>query len=177
MSEQTTGKGRPTPKRAKQGRGPVAAPPTDRKEAARRLREKQAAARSDLKQSYARGDDALLLPRDQGPQRRLVRDVVDGRHNLATLLLPVALVTIGSGLSRNVQAQALTFGLWLAVLLAAAFDSVLLALTVRRRLQGAFPGESTRGHLFYGVMRSTSLRRIRRPKPAVPAAPFFPKRG
>ena len=49
MTEQTQGKGRPTPKRTQKARGPVAPPPTNRREAARQLREKQAVARKDLK--------------------------------------------------------------------------------------------------------------------------------
>ena len=37
------------------------------------------------------GDEAYLLPRDQGPVRRYVRDVVDSRRNVLGLFMPSAL--------------------------------------------------------------------------------------
>lgn len=176
MTEQTTGKGRPTPKRAKQGRGPVAPPPTDRKEAAKRLREKQAAGRKDVRASYARGDDALLFPRDQGPARKIARDVVDGRRNVLTFFTPVALVYLVGVVTRDLSVMALGFGMFLAVLLAGSVDAVFMVRALGRRLAAEVPGESTRRHVMYAVLRASSLRRLRRPKPAVPPAGFGPKR-
>ena len=37
------------------------------------------------------GEDAYLLPRDKGPVRRFVRDVVDSRRNVLGLFMPAAL--------------------------------------------------------------------------------------
>ena len=37
------------------------------------------------------GEDAYLLPRDKGPVRRYVRDVVDSRRNVLGLFMPAAL--------------------------------------------------------------------------------------
>ena len=167
MSEQqTTGKGRPTPKRSKQGRGPVAPPPTDRKEAAKRLREKQASGRKDVRASYARGDDELLFPRDQGPARKIAREVVDGRRNVLTLFTPVMVLYVVALVSRDVNVLALALSLFFAVLLAGAVDSVFLVRALGRRLDAEVPGERARKHAFYTVMRALSLRRLRRPKPA-----------
>ena len=38
------------------------------------------------------GEEAYLLPRDQGPVRRYVRDIVDSRRNVLGLFMPVALI-------------------------------------------------------------------------------------
>ncbi len=40
------------------------------------------------------GDEAYLLPRDQGPIRRYVRDVVDSRRNVLGLFMPSALALL-----------------------------------------------------------------------------------
>src|SRR5919107_5308582 len=86
----TTGKGRPTPKRHEaQGRrpGPPPPPPTTRKEAYKRMREQQAANRSNVRRAALAGDEAYLPARDRGPVRKLVRDLVDSRRNVGGLFL------------------------------------------------------------------------------------------
>lgn len=40
------------------------------------------------------GEEAYLLPRDRGPVRRYVRDVVDSRRNLLGLFMPSALTLL-----------------------------------------------------------------------------------
>ncbi len=169
-----TGKGRPTPKRkdaeTRRG-GPVAAPPSNRKEAARQLREKQAEQRKAVRKGNLSGNltgkEKLLLPRDRGPERRLVRDVVDARRSLGFLLLPGALVVVIAGFTGNVRLQAIMFGLWMAVLLGVAFDLFLAGFQIRTALQAQSPGGKKRGHIAYGLLRTTVIRRFRMPRPMV----------
>lgn len=169
MTEQTTGKGRPTPKRsdaAKRRTGPVAPPPTNRREAARQLRQKNAAKRQ--RPGGRGGAEPQLLKRDQGPVRSLVRDLIDGRRSLGWVLLPIALVVVVSGLLRNPQLQAVTFAIWLASLAAVAVDMAAAGLSLRKQLRAAFPEEAKlRGHIAYGLMRTTVMRRFRMPHPTV----------
>ncbi|MCU1587381.1 MAG: conserved rane protein of unknown function, partial [Frankiales bacterium] len=109
MTEQTQGKGRPTPKRRdvqKRRGGPVAPPPTNRREAAKALRAKQAADRQRGRAGSAGRSEGVLLARDQGPVRGLVRDLVDSRRNLGGLLMPAAALSIGSFFTRNQQVLA-----------------------------------------------------------------------
>lgn len=171
MSEQTTGKGKPTPKRSEaQGRrtGPVAPPPTNRREAAKALRAKNAANRGRIREGSQRGDDNALLKRDQGPVRRLVRDLVDVRRTLGWVLLPTALVVVVTGFMKNTELQAMTFAFWLASLAAVAIDMVFVGRDVRREVRKAFPDEEKlRGHVVYALMRTTQMRRLRVPRPAV----------
>jgi Protein of unknown function (DUF3043) len=169
VSEQTQGKGRPTPKRGEaQGRrtGPVAPPPTNRRAAAKQLRAKQAENRKRVRAGSLRGEEASLLKRDQGPVRRLVRDVIDGRRSLGWVLLPIALLVVVSGLASRAL-QTLTFLVWLASLAAVAIDMLFTGIDLRRQLKAAFPDEKTRSHIMYGLMRTTVMRRLRVPRPQI----------
>jgi hypothetical protein len=173
VSDQTkgpAGKGRPTPKRsdAQKRRGPVTPPPTSRREAAKLLREKQAANRQRVRDGSLRGDDSLLLKRDRGPVRRLVRDVVDGRRSMAWVLLPVMVVTVAAGFVNNEPLRNATSALWLATLAAVIIDMGSTAFDIRRAVHTEFPDESKLlGHVGYGLARTTVMRRWRVPRPQV----------
>ena len=170
------GKGRATPKRRNTSRrgGPVAPPPKTRKEAAKRTREQAALSRARIKKGAAQGDDRYLAPRDAGPVRAVVRDTVDARRNVGVLLLPLALVLLLAQLSNNQQVQAFALTLWLAGVLAVVADTVVTGALLRKRLRAQFPDESKlRGHLAYGLLRSTVLRRFR--LPATRVAPGGPR--
>jgi Protein of unknown function (DUF3043) len=166
------GKGRPTPKRSEaQGRrpGPPPPPPTTRKEAYRRMREQQAAKRAESRQGMARGDDSYLPARDRGPVRKLVRDVVDSRRNVGSFFLVIALVALIGVLVPSVAfknySSFLLFGFFLLLIV----DSVVLSRKIRRKVGERFPdAKQGRGLTWYGVSRSTMIRRWRFPKPEVP---------
>lgn len=172
VTEEQQGKGRPTPKRSeaqKRRGGPVTTPPTNRKEASRQMRARQAEARLKAKQGgRSASAERPLLPRDSGPIRKLVRDTIDARRNVAGFLLPMALLVFISGQVDEPRIRALFLGLWLATLLACALDFMLLSSLMKRRIRAAHPQEGKLGgHLFYGILRSTVIRRMRMPRPAV----------
>jgi hypothetical protein len=173
----TQPKGRPTPKRRERERrrtGPVAPPPQTRKEAAQRQREAARASRTKAREGAAKGDERYLTRRDSGPVRKLVRDVVDRRRSAGVLLLPVAVLLVVAQLSRNPTVLSVALTLWLAALLAVAFDLVVLLATIRRRIRQEFPEEHRMaGHLAYGFLRSTVIRRWRVPAPAVTPPPLL----
>ncbi|HLM04779.1 MAG TPA: DUF3043 domain-containing protein [Blastococcus sp.] len=169
-----SGKGRPTPKRSvAQGRrpGPPPPPPTTRKEAYKRQREQTAGRRAETRQGMARGDDSYLPARDRGPVRKLVRDVVDSRRNIGSFFLAIAAVAligtvVPSILVRN-YASFLLFGFFLLLIV----DSVVLSRKIKRKVAERFPNDPlaqrARGLVWYGVSRSTMIRRWRFPKPDV----------
>jgi Protein of unknown function (DUF3043) len=176
LSEQlarAAGKGRPTPKRNEaQGRraGPPPPPPTTRKEAYKRMRQTQASRRVESRQGAARGDDNYLPARDRGPVRKLVRDVVDSRRNVGSFFLAIAAVAligtiVPSIVIRN-YASFLLFGFFLVMIV----DSVVLSRRIKRTVAERFPkgDHQTRGLVWYGISRSTMIRRWRFPKPDVP---------
>ena len=166
-----SGKGRPTPKRNEaQGRrpGPPPPPPTTRKEAYKRMRETQAVRRTETRQGAARGDDAYLPARDRGPVRKLVRDVVDARRNIGSFFLAIAGValigTIVPSLVVRNYASFLLFGFFLLMIV----DSVILSRRIKKKVAERFPEQQkTRGLVWYGISRSTMIRRWRFPKPDV----------
>jgi hypothetical protein len=171
VTEQSQGKGRPTPKRSeaqKRRTGPVAPPPTNRRQAAKQLRAKQAENRKRVREGSLRGDETVLLKRDQGPIRRMVRDMVDARRTLGWILLPLAVIVVFSGLTGDPRLQSLTFSIWMASLAAVAIDWVFTGLSISKAIKEGFPDEPRwKGHIRYGLMRTTVMRRWRVPRPVV----------
>jgi hypothetical protein len=167
-----SGKGRPTPKRNEaQGRrtGPPPPPPTTRREAYKRTRANQAAGRTASRQALLRGDDASLPARDRGPVRKLVRDVVDSRRNVGSFFIAIAVValigTVVPNLTVRSYATFLLFGYFLLIVI----DSFILSRRIKRVVAERFPDgkQKTNGASWYGISRSTMVRRWRFPKPEV----------
>ncbi|MGH9207682.1 MAG: DUF3043 domain-containing protein [Acidimicrobiales bacterium] len=169
------GKGRPTPSRREaQGlkRGPAPPPPRTQREALRRMRGSKAQRRDATAQRRERmlaGDPKYLLPRDQGPVKAYVRDLVDSRRNLAGAFMPLALLVLVVTLVRSPFVQQYATLVSMAMLVAIIVEGVLLGRTVKRRVRERFPqaAESGKGLGFYAMTRSTQLRRMRVPKPRV----------
>ncbi|SOX54719.1 DUF3043 domain-containing protein, partial [Mycobacterium ahvazicum] len=185
----TTGpKGRPTPKREAARRsakkGPVApAPKTAAEARARRKslagpklsREERKAERTagrarmtDRRERMMAGDEAYLLPRDQGPIRRYVRDVVDARRNLLGLFMPATLgllfVMFGAP-----QLQLYISPAMLVITAIMAIDGLILGRKVSRLVDEKFPSNTeSRWKLgIYAAGRASQMRRMRAPRPQV----------
>jgi hypothetical protein len=166
------GKGRPTPRRReaqKRRTGPVAPPPRTRREAMRRMREQGSDRRGQTREGLRSGDERYLGPRDRGPERRMVRDVVDSRRNAGTLFLLSAVVYFVGLLIPSVQVKAAITALWLTVLILLVVDSTIIGLRIRKLMRERFPDSDQRlsSLVFYGATRATMIRRWRMPKPAV----------
>ena len=166
------GKGRPTPKRreVERGRRRAVAAPKTRKEAYKAMRERQREERVAQAAALRAGDERNLPPRDRGPVRRYVRDVVDARRTVAEFFLPLAVVILVLSFSGNTRLAQLGSTLWIAIVVLIVIDSVVLALRLRRGLSRTFPDENTRGALPYALMRSMQIRRFRLPPPRVRGA-------
>jgi hypothetical protein len=166
-----TGKGRPTPKRHEaQGRrpGPPPPPPTTRKEAYKRMREQQAAQRSNARRAALAGDDSALPPRDRGPVRKLVRDIVDSRRNVGGLFLAVAGIALIGTVVPSLAVRSLATFLLFGYFLLLVGDSVVLGRRISRTVADRFPNDKRgRGVVWYGISRATMVRRWRFPKPEV----------
>ena len=144
-------------------------PPTNRKEAYKRMREQQAAGRGSAREAAARGDDSGLPARDRGPVRRLVRDVVDARRNAGSLFLVVAALVLVGYFIPSPAVQSYTVFVWFAFFLVIIADSVVLGRRIKRVVSQRFPDhpESMRSLVWYGVSRATMIRKWRFPKPQV----------
>ncbi len=172
LESATVGKGRPTPKRRDaEGRrsGPPPPPPTTRKEAYRRMRETQAAGRKDSRVAASMGVEAALPKRDQGPARRLVRNIVDSRRNIGSAFLLIAALVLVGYFIPDARIRSYTVLLWMAFFLAIIVDSIFLGRKIKSLVAERLPDapESNRSLIWYGVTRATMIRRWRFPKPAV----------
>nr|WP_234783585.1 DUF3043 domain-containing protein [Mycolicibacterium celeriflavum] len=181
----TAPKGRPTPKRDARKRGPVAPAPMTAAEARRRRKEMRsklsreerradkAARREQMTQRREKmmaGEEAYLLPRDQGPVRRYVRDLVDSRRNVLGLFMPAALGLIFVMLAvPSVQVQRLLSPAMLVLVLIMVIDGFILGRRVNRRVDAKFPDNTESGWKlgFYAASRASQLRRMRAPRPQV----------
>lgn len=179
----TAPKGRPTPKRDAGRRGPVAPAPMTASEARKRRKEMRAtltkeerkaqkvkdrAALTQRRERMMAGEESYLLPRDQGPVRRYVRDLVDSRRNFLGLFMPSAIFMIFSMmLMPKVQYYISPLMLlWMAVM---AIDAVMLARRINKAVDAKFP-ESTETHFklgLYAAGRASQVRRLRIPRPRV----------
>ena len=184
----TDPKGRPTPKRGEARgtakKGPIAPAPMTAAEArARRKtlagpklskeerREERLASRAkmtDRRERMMAGEEGYLLPRDQGPVRRYVRDVVDSRRNFLGLFMPSTLtllfMTFGVPQLQLYLSPAM---LGLAVLMGG--DGVILGRKVSRMVDEKFPSntESRWKIGLYAASRASQMRRMRSPRPQV----------
>ena len=169
------GKGRPTPRRREaegRKRGPAPPPPRTQREALRRMRgtkTQRRTAAAERRERMLAGDQKYLLPRDQGPVKAYVRDLVDSRPHLAGAFMPLALLVIVVILVPSPVMQQYVSLVSTAMLLAIVIEGVLLGRTVKRRVRERFPHATESGASlgFYAMTRATQLRRLRVPKPRV----------
>jgi Protein of unknown function (DUF3043) len=169
----TAGKGRPTPSRRDaegRKRGPAPPPPRTQREAFTRMRgskEERRNAATERRQRMLAGDERYLLPRDRGPVKAYVRDLVDSRRHLAGAFMPLALLVIVVILVPSPLVQSYVSLVSMAMLLAIIVEGIFLGRIVNRRVRERFPKapESAASLGFYAMTRATQLRRLRVPKP------------
>ena len=162
-------KGRPTPKRAvaQSQRKAVVASTGNRKEDARRARERRREEMARQREALASGDERYLPVRDKGPVRRFVREYVDSRFAVAEMFLPLAVIILVLSMIRVGSIQTIALTLWLVVIVLIVLDSIGLVFRLRKALNERFKDEPRRGAVAYGLMRTLQMRRLRLPKPQV----------
>jgi hypothetical protein len=167
-SKQELGKVTPKRPRANAARE---APPADRKEATKRARLRERDARAEQRAGMLAGDERYLMARDKGPERALVRDIVDSRRTAGTWFFSFAFVLLAISMVKTLPPQfVLTANLvWLLLGFGVLVDGVLICRKINKLIRERFPKTQQRlGSLYmYAVMRSLSYRRFRIPKPRV----------
>jgi hypothetical protein len=117
----------------------------------------------------AAGDDRYLMPRDRGPVKAYIRDVVDSRPHLMGLFMPLALVVVLSLLVPVPAAQQYLSLFSLVALSTMIIEGIFLGVSVTRKTREKFPDEQI-GALstgWYAFTRASQLRKLRIPKPRV----------
>ncbi|TDE28080.1 DUF3043 domain-containing protein [Actinomadura sp. 6K520] len=163
------GKGRPTPKRRdaeKLRRQPITAP-ANRKEAYKKLREKQAAERAKVRQGMAKGSEEHLLKRDKGPVRRLARDYVDSRRTVGSYLMYGMFAIVLLSMLPIPIARLLVLFAPPVLLFVVFAEGILLSRGIKRLAAERYPDENAKGVGMYAAMRAMQIRRLRIPNPRV----------
>ena len=161
--------GQVTPKRQSTARRVNAEAPANRREALKQTRERQRQERAEAAQGMRAGDERYLLARDRGPERKLVRDIIDSRRTVGTWFFGGALIVLVGSTVRVPAIQLVSNLLWALLAVAVIVDSLLISRRVRTLVKERFPKTTQRiGSLqLYGVMRGLTFRRMRMPKPQV----------
>ncbi|TDB87317.1 DUF3043 domain-containing protein [Actinomadura sp. KC216] len=163
------GKGRPTPKRKeaeKRNRQPITAP-ANRKEAYRKVRERQAAERAKARRGMAKGDEKHLLKRDKGPVRKLARDYVDSRRTVGSYLMYAMFAIVLLSMLPIPVARLLVLFAPPLLLVVVFAEGLLLSRGIKRLAAERYPDEDARGVGLYAAMRAMQIRRLRVPNPQV----------
>ncbi|MGW3109440.1 DUF3043 domain-containing protein [Streptomyces sp. NPDC001100] len=163
-------KGRPTPKRseAQTQRRSVANTTLTRKDASKRQRDERRVQLEKQRQALSgRGNERDLPLRDRGPIRKFARDYIDSRFNVAEFFLPMAVVILVLSVVQVPALQNIALLLWLVIIILILVDTFLNVFRIRKQLAERFPGQDTKGTVWYSLMRSLQMRRLRLPKPQV----------
>ena len=159
-----------TPKRGNTQRRVAEAAPANRREAYKAMRARQRVERAEASAGMRAGEERYLLPRDRGPERALVRNIVDSRRTVGTWFFAGALIVlIGSSTAMPVAVQVASNIIWALLAIGVVLDSVLIARKIKRLMRERFPKTTQKmGSLYlYGIMRALTFRRMRVPKTQV----------
>lgn len=114
------------------------------------------------------GEEKYLLPRDRGPVRAYVRDLIDSRRNLVGLFMPLALVLIMSMFLGPVVQQYITLAMFVMMILM-VIEGIYIGRMVNKKVRERFP-DSTDGGFglgWYAFVRASQIKKLRAPLPRV----------
>lgn len=123
---------------------------------------------SNRRERMMAGDEGYLLPRDQGPERRYVRDLVDARRNVLGLFMPSALGLLAVMFALP-QFSVYMSPAMLLLMALMTIDGVVLGRKVGKRVDAKFP-KNTESHWKLGIYaagRASQMRRMRAPRPQI----------
>jgi hypothetical protein len=168
-------KGRPTPKRkeAEAARKVSSLAPASTKAEKQRAKAAAREARIATRAAYLRGDENALPFRDKGPVKKFVRNYVDSRRSIGEFFLPVIFIVLLLTLIPSKVFQLVSIAIMYSVLVISIVDGFLLSRKLKKEVTAKFPGAELKGIGMYGWLRSTQMRRMRTPKPAIKAGEPF----
>lgn len=172
------GKGRPTPRRRdaeRRRRGPAPPPPRTQREASKLARANRPGKEERRRQAAERrarmdaGDDRYLPPRDRGPVKAHIRDVVDSRRHLIGLFMPLAALVFLSIVVPVPQLQTAISLAAMAFMAGMIVEGVFLGRQVAAKARAKFPNEEIGGFStgWYAFTRASQPRKLRVPRPRV----------
>jgi Protein of unknown function (DUF3043) len=162
------GKGRPTPKRSdveRRRRQPYTAPPADKKASAAQQRERRRTEQKRRMDAMRRGEEWALPSRDRGPVKALARDYIDSRRLIISeyiLFAVFALILVAFTLGAAKKSSLILY-VEIGIVVLIALEALYHATRVRSLAKHRFPGQPTRGLVWYIAKRSIRLRSSRIP--------------
>jgi len=168
-------KGRPTPKRkeAEAARKVSSLAPASTKAEKAKAKEAARAARIAQRAAYVRGDESALPLRDKGPVKKFVRNYVDSRRSVGEYFLPIIFFVLILTLIPSKVFQLTSILVMYSVLLISVVDGFLLSRKLKKVVAQKFPDAEVKGLGMYGWLRSTQMRRMRTPRPAIKRGESF----
>ena len=132
-------------------------------------REQRRADAAERRERMAAGDEKFLMPRDRGPVKAYIRDLVDSRPHLMGLFMPLAIIVVLSLLVPVPEVQSFLSLFSLVALTTMILEGIFLGTTIARKARAKFPNEKVGGFGtgWYAFTRASQLRRRRIPKPRV----------
>ncbi len=162
------GKGKATPTRAEREAARKRPLVPDTKEARARAKADLAAQREKARVGMAAGDPRYLPARDQGPQRKFVRDFVDAGLHLGEAVMPAMVVVILATFIPIPEVQYYSFvALWIFILFVVG-DMIITSRRAKKAVRAKFGADRIeKGLGWYAAMRTVQMRFLRLPKPQV----------
>lgn len=134
-----------------------------------RQKDERARERRKINERMMAGDEAYLMERDKGKEKRFVRDWVDSRRYLMNMFLPLTLIVIVVmifGMSNPALAN-MTSIFMMMIFLVMLSEGLWLGRRINREVNSRFPdnphGSFSLG--MYAFTRATMIRRLRTPAP------------
>ena len=169
LGSKTQGKGRATPTRKEREAAnikPLVGNKSKEARAASRIQQRDS--RLKARAAMMAGDEKYLLGRDQGPQRKIAREIIDGRYTLIEGLMPLMVVfLLVTSVTPKAANTIITFVMILA-LFVVTIEATLLHRLIGNRIKEKL-GATTKiqkGTWFYVFTRGMQPRPLRIPKPA-----------
>ena len=165
----TAGKGRATPSRKEREAANLKPLVGNRsKESQAQYRAAQREDRIKSRAAMMAGDEKYLLGRDRGPQRKIAREIIDGRYTLIEGLMPLMVLfliftSFASAAVGNLSTLVMLVALVVVSIEVTLLHRMILSL-IKERL-----GATTKiqkGTWFYVFTRGMQPRPLRIPKPA-----------
>jgi hypothetical protein len=162
------GKGRPTPTRKEReaaNKRPLVG--NKSKESREAERERQKAEREKARKLAIAGDDRYLLARDRGPQRKIIRDVLDNRYTLIEGLMPMMILFLIVTSFTPTAAQNIITLVMILALLTVSVEALMISRKATEAIREKLGADVKlqRGNYFYIVTRGIQPRPLRLPKP------------
>lgn len=169
VGSKSEGKGRATPTRKEREAAnlkPLVGNKSKESRASSKIQQRES--RLKARAAMMAGDEKYLLGRDQGPQRKIAREVIDGRYTLIEGLMPLMVVfLLVTSVTPKAANTIITFVMIIA-LVVVTIETTLLHRIIGSRISEKL-GTATKlqkGTWFYAFTRGMQPRPLRIPKPA-----------